>query len=182
MCSFLIGNILRATSDFYFVTSSYFLVRIPVTLVTRSTLEVVIPEPAVPKLITKSKNKLAQISEVSLLLQQVSEDVFYLFLSVKFFHLTSTNWVQLSGANVTLVEDRPDVKEKIIKISGTPEQAERAQSLLQGFILSSKSFCIFAFVHVPAYLGVHKNEHSCKTQMKNWIIVLQFSSRRWTLG
>lgn len=35
-------------------------------LVTRSTLEVVIPEPAVPKLITKSKNKLAQISEVAL--------------------------------------------------------------------------------------------------------------------
>ncbi|KAJ6881405.1 hypothetical protein NC651_028088 [Populus alba x Populus x berolinensis] len=91
--------------------------RIPVTLVTRSTLEVVIPEPAVPKLITKSKNKLAQISE-------------------------------LSGANVTLVEDRPDVKEKIIKISGTPEQAERAQSLLQGFILSSKSFCILAFVYL----------------------------------
>lgn len=46
---------------------------------------------------------------------------------------------QLSGANVTLVEDRPDVTQKIIQISGTPEQAERAQSLLQGFILSSKS-------------------------------------------
>jgi hypothetical protein len=54
------------------------------------------------------------------------------------------------------------VKEKIIKISGTPEQAERAQSLLQGFILSSKSFCIFAFVYVSAHLGVQKNEHSCK--------------------
>lgn len=40
--------------------------RIPVPLVTRSTLEVVIPEPAIPKLITKSKNKLAQISEVVL--------------------------------------------------------------------------------------------------------------------
>ncbi|KAJ6410990.1 hypothetical protein OIU84_007693 [Salix udensis] len=79
--------------------------RIPVTLVTRSILEVVIPELAVPKLITKSKNKLAQISE-------------------------------LSGANVIVVEDRPDVTEKIIQISGTPEQAERAQSLLQGFILS----------------------------------------------
>ncbi|KAG6576646.1 RNA-binding KH domain-containing protein RCF3, partial [Cucurbita argyrosperma subsp. sororia] len=79
--------------------------RIPVPLVTRSTLEVVIPEAAVPKLITKSKNKLAQISE-------------------------------LSGANVTLVEDRPDETQKIIQISGTPEQAERAQSLLQGFILS----------------------------------------------
>lgn len=48
-------------------------------------------------------------------------------------------WKQLSGANVKLVEDRPDEKEKIIQISGTPEQAERGQSLLQGFILSSKS-------------------------------------------
>ncbi|XP_061375674.1 RNA-binding KH domain-containing protein RCF3 [Gastrolobium bilobum] len=81
--------------------------RIAVPLVTRSTLEVVIPEYAVPKLIAKSKSKLAQISE-------------------------------LSGANVTLVEDRPDVTPKIIQISGTPEQAERAQSLLQGFILSTQ--------------------------------------------
>lgn len=40
--------------------------RYSVPLVTRSTLEVVIPDPAVPKLITKSKNKLAQISEVRL--------------------------------------------------------------------------------------------------------------------
>ncbi|KAF2291908.1 hypothetical protein GH714_036075 [Hevea brasiliensis] len=79
--------------------------RIPKPLVTRSTLEIVIPDHAVPKLVTKSKNKLAQISE-------------------------------LSGANVTLVEDRPEVTEKIIQISGTPEQVERAQSLLQGFILS----------------------------------------------
>ncbi|XWS50333.1 hypothetical protein CRYUN_Cryun12cG0079100 [Craigia yunnanensis] len=81
--------------------------RIPVPLVTRSTLEVVIPEYAVPKLITKSKNKLAQISE-------------------------------LSGAKVTLIEDRPDDAQKIIQISGTPEQSERAQSLLQGFILSTQ--------------------------------------------
>ncbi|RDX87798.1 RNA-binding KH domain-containing protein RCF3, partial [Mucuna pruriens] len=81
--------------------------RIAVPLVTRSTLEVVIPEYAVPKLLAKSKSKLAQISE-------------------------------LSGANVTLVEDRPDETQKIIQISGTPEQAERAQSLLQGFILSTQ--------------------------------------------
>ncbi|XP_059304558.1 RNA-binding KH domain-containing protein RCF3 [Lycium ferocissimum] len=80
--------------------------RTHVTLVTRSILEVVIPPHAAPKLITKSRNKLAQISE-------------------------------LSGANVKLVEDRPEVTEKIIQISGTPEQAERAQSLLQGFILST---------------------------------------------
>ncbi|KAH0691662.1 hypothetical protein KY289_019020 [Solanum tuberosum] len=81
--------------------------RMHVTLVTRSILEVVIPPHAAPKLITKSRNKLAQISE-------------------------------LSGANVKLIEDRPEVTDKIIQISGTPEQAERAQSLLQGFILSSK--------------------------------------------
>ncbi|XP_024029763.1 RNA-binding KH domain-containing protein RCF3 [Morus notabilis] len=82
-------------------------VRIAVPLVTRSTLEVVIPELAVPKLITKSKNKLAMISE-------------------------------LSGANVTLVEDRPELTQKIIQISGVPEQVERAQSLIQGFILSTQ--------------------------------------------
>ncbi|KAI4319960.1 hypothetical protein MLD38_033491 [Melastoma candidum] len=81
--------------------------RIPVPLVTRSTLEVVLPDYAVPKLIAKSKSKLSQISE-------------------------------LSGARVTLLEDGPDAAQKIILISGTPEQAERAQSLLQGFILSTQ--------------------------------------------
>ncbi|KAK1399428.1 RNA-binding KH domain-containing protein RCF3 [Heracleum sosnowskyi] len=75
-------------------------------LVTRSTLEVVIPPHAVPKLITKSKNKLAQISE-------------------------------LSGAKIKLIEDGPEATDNVIQISGTPEQAERAQSLLQGFILST---------------------------------------------
>lgn len=81
--------------------------RIAVPLITRSTIEVVIPELAVPKLITKSKNKLAMISE-------------------------------LSRANVTLVEDRPELTQKIIQISGAPEQVERAQSLIQGFILSTQ--------------------------------------------
>ncbi|EYU25246.1 hypothetical protein MIMGU_mgv1a0222312mg, partial [Erythranthe guttata] len=49
---------------------------------------------------------------------------------------------ELSGANVKLIDDRPESTEKIIQISGTPEQAERAQSLLQGFILSSKSLSL----------------------------------------
>ncbi|KFK26904.1 hypothetical protein AALP_AA8G308600 [Arabis alpina] len=79
--------------------------RMSVPLVTRSTLEVVLPEQVIPKLVTKSRNKLAQISE----------------------------W---SGASVTLVEDGPEETQNVIRISGTPEQAERAQSLLQGFILS----------------------------------------------
>ncbi|XP_019416108.1 PREDICTED: KH domain-containing protein HEN4-like [Lupinus angustifolius] len=81
--------------------------RITVPSVTRSILEVVLPDYAVPRLLARSKSKLSQISE-------------------------------LSGANVTLVEDRPDMTEKIIQLSGTPEQAERAQSLLQGFILSTQ--------------------------------------------
>ena len=45
----------------------------------------------------------------------------------------------MSGASVTLAEDRPGVMEKVVRISGTPEQADKAQSLLQGFILSSES-------------------------------------------
>ncbi|KAH9606492.1 hypothetical protein KSS87_016436 [Heliosperma pusillum] len=81
--------------------------RIQLPMVTRSTLEVVIPEYAISRLVAKSKIKLAQISE-------------------------------LSGAKVTLINDEPNSSEKFLRISGTPEQAERAQSLLQGFFLSSK--------------------------------------------
>lgn len=72
---------------------------------TRSTLEVVIPQSAVASLSMRAGSKLAQISE-------------------------------MSGASVTLAEDRPGVMEKVVRISGTPEQADKAQSLLQGFILS----------------------------------------------
>ncbi|KAL5726878.1 hypothetical protein ACHQM5_000125 [Ranunculus cassubicifolius] len=81
--------------------------RMSAPLVTRSTLEVVIPEYAITKLIMGSKNKLAQISE-------------------------------LSGARVAVVEDNPGGTQKIIQISGAPDQVERAQSLLQGFILSTQ--------------------------------------------
>ncbi|PKA46593.1 KH domain-containing protein [Apostasia shenzhenica] len=86
--------------------------RFSTPLVTKSTLEVVIPENAVPSLISKSGCKLAQISE-------------------------------MSGATVNLLDEQPDSSVKVVQISGTPEQAERAQSLLQGFILSSK-FCPFS--------------------------------------
>ncbi|CAG7909846.1 unnamed protein product [Brassica rapa] len=87
--------------------------RMSVALVTRSTLEIVLPDEVIPKLVTKSRNKLAQVSE----------------------------W---SGATVTLVEDRPEETQNVIRISGTPEQAERAQSLLQGFVLSSKFVRLFS--------------------------------------
>ncbi|KAG8094473.1 hypothetical protein GUJ93_ZPchr0012g20832 [Zizania palustris] len=79
--------------------------RFAIPLVTRSTLEVVIPKSAAASLTMRAGSKLAQISE-------------------------------MSGATVTLVDDRPEVAEKVVRISGTPEQADKAQSLLQGFILS----------------------------------------------
>ncbi|KAF3786460.1 Flowering locus K-like proteiny domain [Nymphaea thermarum] len=71
--------------------------RFPAAIVTKTTVEVAISEHATAAL-TRSKNKLMQISEIS-------------------------------GAKVELVEN-------MIKISGSPEQAEKAQNLLQGFILS----------------------------------------------
>ncbi|KAL1813712.1 hypothetical protein ACET3Z_023777 [Daucus carota] len=76
-------------------------------LVTTSTLEVVIPQHAVAKLVTKSKDMVSQISE-------------------------------LSGATVKLIENGSEATVNVIRISGTPEQAERAQTLLQGFILSTQ--------------------------------------------
>ena len=79
--------------------------RFAVPLVTRSTLEVVIPKSAVASLPMRAGSKLAQISE-------------------------------MSGATVTLADERPDAIEEVVRISGTPEQADIAQSLLQGFILS----------------------------------------------
>ncbi|KAJ1690765.1 hypothetical protein LUZ63_014920 [Rhynchospora breviuscula] len=79
--------------------------RVAVPIVSRSTLEVIIPKIAVEILTMRSKNKLAQIS-------------------------------QISGATVTLDEETPDATDGVVQISGTPEQADKAQSLLQGFILS----------------------------------------------
>lgn len=56
----------------------------------------------------------------------------------------------MSGASVSLVEGQPEGTQKIIQISGTPEQVERAQSVLQGFILSSKSLFVCVDVQVFA--------------------------------
>ncbi|KAH9311593.1 hypothetical protein KI387_026628, partial [Taxus chinensis] len=72
-------------------------------LVTKTTVEVVIPEYAIAALIRKSENNIAQISE-------------------------------MSGAIVNLLEGRPGF-EKVVEISGSPEQTHKAQSLLQAFIL-----------------------------------------------
>lgn len=54
----------------------------------------------------------------------------------------------MSGASVSLIEDLPEQTEKVVRISGTPEQSERAQSLLQGFILSSKPLSLPSRMHI----------------------------------
>ena len=103
-------------------------------------LEVSIPEQAVPSLVMRSGHKLAQIGEVkSPYLSRSPSILSYVDLFV------SNNYVeQMSGAKLILIEGRTEQPGKIVQISGSSEQAERAQSLLQGFILSSEFFsCIF---------------------------------------
>ncbi|KAK9287451.1 hypothetical protein L1049_015872 [Liquidambar formosana] len=46
---------------------------------------------------------------------------------------------QISGAKVTVHEPRPGTRERIIVISGTPDETQAAQSLLQAFILTGSS-------------------------------------------
>lgn len=61
----------------------------------------------------------------------------------------------MSGATVSLLEDGSEQTDKVVKISGTPDQAERAQSLLQGFILSSElslSLSLYVLVLVGSIL------------------------------
>ncbi|XP_020582267.1 KH domain-containing protein HEN4-like [Phalaenopsis equestris] len=43
---------------------------------------------------------------------------------------------EISEAKITITEPRPEAKETVILISGTPEQTHAAQSLLQAFVLS----------------------------------------------
>lgn len=76
-------------------------------LVTKTTVEVVIPEHAIAPLIANSGKGVTQIS-------------------------------QISGAKVNLLEVRPG-SDKVIEISGTPEQTHSAQGLLQAFILNNQS-------------------------------------------
>jgi hypothetical protein len=53
---------------------------------------------------------------------------------------------------VSLAEDRPNAVEKVVRISGTPEQADKAQSLLQGFILSSESLSLNLLTMYQQYM------------------------------
>ncbi|KAK9166676.1 hypothetical protein Scep_001867 [Stephania cephalantha] len=46
---------------------------------------------------------------------------------------------QISGAQVAMHDPRPGTRESIVIISGTPDQTQAAQSLLQAFILSGQS-------------------------------------------
>lgn len=43
---------------------------------------------------------------------------------------------QISDAKITITEPKPGATETVIIISGTPEQAHAAQSLIQAFVMS----------------------------------------------
>ncbi|CAA0806819.1 RNA-binding KH domain-containing protein [Striga hermonthica] len=43
---------------------------------------------------------------------------------------------EISDANVTIMDPKPGAEETLIKISGTPEQTNAAQSLIQAFVIS----------------------------------------------
>lgn len=69
----------------------------------------------------------------------------------------------MSGATVTLADDRPDVLEKVVQISGTPEQTEKAKSLLQGFILSSEFLSLSFLCH--QYIAIYLPVFSFQSKM-----------------
>lgn len=76
-------------------------------LITKTTVEVVIPERAVAAILGKSGNGIVKIQ-------------------------------QISGAKVTLLEIRPGSSEGVVEISGTPEQTNAAQCLIEASIINSK--------------------------------------------
>lgn len=52
-----------------------------------------------------------------------------------FIELTWLNF-QISDAKVTITDSKPGATETLIIISGTPEQTNAAQSLIQAFVIS----------------------------------------------
>lgn len=46
---------------------------------------------------------------------------------------------QISGAKVVVHEPRPGTSDRIVVISGNPDETQAAQSLLQAFILTGSS-------------------------------------------
>lgn len=47
--------------------------------------------------------------------------------------------IQISGAKVDLLDVRSGASEGVVKISGTPEQTQAAQNLLQELILKGRT-------------------------------------------
>jgi hypothetical protein len=48
-------------------------------------------------------------------------------------------WKQISGARVNIIDVRRGMLESVVEISGTPEQAQTAQNLLQNIILGGQT-------------------------------------------
>lgn len=113
--------------------------------ITSQTVEVVVPEHAIGSIVGDSGRNLQQICKVSLRLVvcfafQISiyASCMNTGLQIIFLFRNSAGVSQISGARVKVNGLTPGALERIVEISGTPDQTHAAQSLLQAFILSGQ--------------------------------------------
>lgn len=101
---------------------------------TKTTVEVVLPSRIVG-LIFADGSTISQIRQVCngpLLLSAM-------VLLESVFYEGGLLALQISGAQVNFLDVRPGAAEAVVEISGTPEQTQSAQSLLQAFILRGQT-------------------------------------------
>ncbi|KAL0325318.1 UNVERIFIED_CONTAM: KH domain-containing protein HEN4 [Sesamum radiatum] len=93
-------------------------------IITSTTVEVVVPRFVVPAIYGEDGGCLRQIRE---------------FIAFGVLD-ASTSWdlflVIISDAKITITDPKPGATETVIIISGTPEQTNAAQSLIQAFVIS----------------------------------------------
>ncbi|KAH7845929.1 hypothetical protein Vadar_007618 [Vaccinium darrowii] len=73
--------------------------------------------------------------------------------------------------SLKLIEDTPETTEKTIQISGTPDQAEKAQILLQGFLLSISDLGFYPEIVSPTRVWRLPKIPSCSDEFRATSIV-----------
>ncbi|RWR74130.1 KH domain-containing protein HEN4-like protein isoform X1 [Cinnamomum micranthum f. kanehirae] len=93
-------------------------------LVTNTTVDIMVPEHVMGAVYGENGSNLGRIRQHNYL----------------FSHFELSWWLhQISGAKVIVHDPRPGAREGMVVISGTPDQTQAAQSLLQAFIISAPS-------------------------------------------
>lgn len=100
-------------------------------VITNTTVDVVVPRSLVPAIYGEEGGCLRRIREVCF---EIFDD--YALNGILDTYIITWSHFQISEAKITITEPRPEAKETLIIISGTPDQTHAAQSLLQAFILS----------------------------------------------